>query len=148
MSIHALLTFSHRNKDHEMPRLLSLFCLFLTLIAGPAFADSNAPTELAGNWTSQSHSGVFTQLKIEDNGRFVYRQLHSADLRRSYKCGALTDAGDALNLEIKQNKERSADGAIAQAAGTQSERIVIRSRSANRLVVTIDAETVVLERNG
>ena len=133
-----------------MSRLVFLFCLLLTVTAAPAAAEkhNHAVGDLAGNWVSHGSTGVFTQLEIQDNGRFVFRQLHSADLRRSYKCGHLTDAGSTLDLEVQQQKERSAQGEIAQASGMHSERIVVKSRTANTLVVTIDARTVVLERNG
>jgi len=130
-----------------MQRIFSLALVVLAFMAAPADAATDDDSlALAGNWISESRDGVFTQLEIEVSGKFVFRELHSRDLRRSYMCGTLSDGGDALSLRVQQFKERSRSGQIAQAVGGSSETFVIRSRSERRLILQIDSRTVVLDR--
>ena len=80
----------------------------------------------------------------EENGKFVFRQQHTQDLRRAYMCGKLKDEGDVLVLRVENYKERLASGEILQATGTQEKRFDVKSRSDRRLVVNVGGQTVVL----
>ena len=102
---------------------------------------------LSGNWIHQSYDGIFTQLEIEQNGKFTFREVHSRDLRRAYMCGNLADGGDVLNLRVKQQKERDISGIISQASGESKLKFDVRSRGDKRLVIDVDGRTVVLERS-
>lgn len=131
-----------------MPRKFSLLCFLFMLLFAPAYSYAADTETLAGNWTSLSHDGVLTQLEVEENGKFIFRQQHSQDLRRSYMCGSLTDEGNSLELEIQAYKERKRDGQVEEAIGAQFDSIPVSSRSGSRLVVTIGQKTVVLELRG
>ena len=131
-----------------MQRITYIVTFFILLLAGGAQAASGVEGDvLEGNWINESHDGVFTQLEIEANGQFVFREMHSKDLRRSYMCGKLTDLGDALDLEIGQQKERTRSGHVSQAVSGYSSQFLVESRSANTLVLRIDARVVVLSRS-
>lgn len=128
-----------------MLRIKFVICLFMACCMGSVFAGTpQTDNELAGNWTHDSFDGVFTQLEIEDSGKFVFRQQHSNDLRRAYMCGNLTDEGDVLRLRVQNHKERLVNGEIVQASGVQEKSFTVKSRSARRLVVTVGTQTVVL----
>ena len=130
-----------------MQRIFTIVIAFFLLAATPAVADAvSDASPLEGNWTHNSYDGVFTQLEIEADGKFVFRELHSQDLRRSYMCGFLTDNGDRLSLAIGQHKERSRGGDISQAVGKSQGEFTVLARSENRLVISVDSRTVVLHR--
>lgn len=128
-----------------MLRIKLTACVVFALFSGGAFAQTPAADDaLVGNWIHDGYDGVFTQLEVEDNGKFVFRQQHTHDLRRAYMCGKLKDEGDVLVLRVENYKERLANGDIIQSAGAQEKRFDVKSRSARRLVVTVGGETVVL----
>ena len=130
-----------------MQRIILIVTFFFMSITGSAWAAGDiADATLEGNWVNENHNGVFTQLEIEENGKFVFRELHSKDLRRSYMCGKLTDLGDALSLDVQQKKERTVSGHVSQAVGASSDMFAVQSRSAKTLVLRIDKRTVVLHR--
>lgn len=130
-----------------MQRITLIATFFLMLLSGSAHAAGGIEdSSLVGNWVNENHNGVFTQLEIEASGKFVFRELHSDDLRRSYMCGKLTDAGDALQLAIEQHKERARSGDISQAVGRTQGEFLVQSRSGNTLILRIDSRIVVFSR--
>ena len=118
----------------------------MCVLTMPAFATDDAG--LAGDWSGISSDGVLTQLHFDADGNFTFRERHSQDLRRAYMCGSYEVQGDVVGLAIQLRKERTADGVVEQAAGEQRGQVLIQSRSANSLVVTIDSRTLVLSRAG
>lgn len=120
--------------------------LLTALFALSAHADNaNSTQSLTGNWISESATGVFTQLEIADNGRFVFRQIHTSNLSRDYLCGNLTDRGDELVLNVGAMKERTAGGDISELVGQTTLTLDVVRRSDRQIVVNYKQRTVVLQ---
>ena len=81
---------------------------------------------------------------MRSNGRFVLRQLHTADLRRDYLCGTITDAGDALVLTVDTKKERFRNGDIEQMIGEETVVLPVHRRTGQTLILDYKSRTVVL----
>ncbi|MFK7887410.1 MAG: hypothetical protein AB8G16_11155 [Gammaproteobacteria bacterium] len=107
----------------------------------------NAPgaSAIQGNWINESASGVFTQLEVAENGRFVFRQIHAKNLGRDYICGNLADRGDELVLNVGAMKERSAGGDISELVGQTTLKLDVVRRSEHQLVLKYKRSTVVLQ---
>lgn len=123
---------------------VAFFVLVLCFSGAVAAQDANNEKSLAGNWTGRTADGIFTQLEVTANGKFIFREQYSSDPRRAYLCGRLTDLGDTLSLNVRQMTERLADGAIEHAVGETTMVVDVIRRSGSELVVRFDDRTIIL----
>ncbi len=128
-----------------MRLIQATLCFVLVMLASSAMAQTSSTMQsLAGNWTSETADGVFTQLEVSTGGKFVLREQHSRDPRRAYLCGHLTDRGSTLALDVKGMKERLINGDIEQNVGEQTITLDVIRRTDRTLIVTYDQRTIVL----
>lgn len=129
-----------------MTTLRTLFVTLLMTICATAQPAGSVANDLVGEWQGRSAAGVTTQLEILANGRFVLRQLHTADLRRDYLCGTVSDVGDALVLNVDTRKERLVNGDIEQMVGTEQVVLPVHQRTERTLILDYKTRTVVLNQ--
>lgn len=129
-----------------MIKLRFIVVLLVSMLSWSTHANSQtSTTTLAGNWISESATGIFTQLEVETSGRFVFRQIDAGSLSRDYLCGNLTDRGDRLELKVGAMKERSASGEISEMVGQAILTLDVVKRTENQLVLQYKRDTVVLQ---
>lgn len=129
-----------------MTTLRTFFVTLLMTICATAQPAGSVANDLVGEWQGRSAAGVTTQLEILANGRFVLRQLHTADLRRDYLCGTVSDVGDALVLNVDTRKERLVNGDIEQMVGTEQVVLPVHQRTERTLILDYKTRTVVLNQ--
>lgn len=127
-----------------MTMLRTLLLTFLFGLCASAQSASTVAADLVGDWQGRSATGVTTQLDIRANGRFILRQLHTADLRRDYLCGTLRDTGDAIVLSVDTKKERLINGDIEQMVGEETVVLPVHRRTGRTLILDYKSHTVVL----
>ncbi|MEO1575423.1 MAG: hypothetical protein AAFU65_10740 [Pseudomonadota bacterium] len=127
-----------------MTMLRTLLITFLFGLCASAQSSSPVASDLVGDWQGRSATGVTTQLDIRANGRFILRQLHSADLRRDYLCGTISDAGDTIVLNVDTKKERFENGDIEQMIGEETVVLPVHRRTGRTLILDYKSRTVVL----
>ncbi len=129
--------------------LLHIFavCLF---VAPAAMAEQdkehNHDQRLVGAWSATSMNGEMTNLNFESGGKFTLDQRSATTLERQYMCGTWERNGRAVDLAVKAQKARLADGQIEQAiAESRGQFTVIRATS-NTLVLRIDSRVFSFHR--
>lgn len=129
--------------------LLNVF-VFCFIAAPLAAADEqkhhNHDPALVGAWSASAVDGSLTSLSLEEGGKFIFDQRSASSLERQYMCGTWERNGSAVELSVKAQKNRLADGRIEQAvAEFRGEFTVIRA-TRNTLVIRIDSRVLSFHR--
>ena len=121
--------------------LLHVFalCLLAAPLGVSADEQHNHDPALVGAWAATTVDGSLASLSFEAGGKFILDQRSGTTLERQYMCGTWERNGRTLDLTIKAQKNRLADGQIEQAmAESRSEFSVIRA-TRNTLVLRIES---------
>ncbi len=122
--------------------LLQVFAVCLmTAPIGIAAAEQqhNHDPALVGSWSATTVDGSLASLSFESGGKFILDQRSATTLERQYMCGTWERNGNAVELAVKAQKDRLADGQIEQAiAESRGEFRVLRA-TRNTLVLRIDS---------
>ncbi len=130
--------------------LLQVFVVCLLSIPASMAAaqdeEHNHDQQLIGAWSASSVEGGLTSLSFESGGKFILDQRSATTLERQYMCGTWERNGRAVELAVKAQKNRFADGQIEQAmAESRGQFTVIRATS-NTLVLRIDSKVFSFHR--
>ncbi len=130
--------------------LLQVFvvCL-LSIPASMAAAQDeghNHDERLVGAWSASSVGGDLTSLSFESDGKFILDQRSATTLERQYMCGTWERNGRAVDLAVKAQKNRFADGQIDQAVAESRGQFTVIRATGNTLVLRIDSKVFSFHR--
>lgn len=129
-------------------QLLSFFALCLVLLPASLVAaeEHNHDPALVGAWSASSVSGDITSLNFEHSGKFILDQRSATTLERQYMCGTWERNGSAVELAVKAQKNRLANGQIEQAMTESRGQFTVIRATSNTLVLRIDAKVFSFHR--
>ena len=122
-------------------------CLLLapaSLVAAQQQEHNHDPA-LVGAWAATS-SGELSSLSFDENGKFTLDQRSSTTLERLYMCGTWERNGRAVELAVKAQKNRFADGQIEQALSESRGQFTVIRATTNTLVLRINAKVFSFHR--
>ncbi len=102
----------------------------------------NHDPALVGGWAATTVDGSLASLSFEAGGKFILDQRSSSTLERQYMCGTWERNGSAVELAVKAQKNRLANGEIEQALSESREEFKVIRASRNTLVLSIDSVVI------
>ncbi|MEM7082402.1 MAG: hypothetical protein AAF465_06680 [Pseudomonadota bacterium] len=126
--------------------LIAFLLLSMPTLAMENDAYHNHDPELVGQWAATSHNGDIASLSFEDSGKFILDERSSTTLERQYRCGTWERNGDAVELAVKAQKSRFADGNIEEALDEYDDRFTVLRATANTLILRIDSKVFSFHR--
>ncbi|MFK8032214.1 MAG: hypothetical protein AB8G18_18450 [Gammaproteobacteria bacterium] len=100
---------------------------------------------LVGAWAASSSSEL-ASLSFEDTGKFTLDQRSATSLERQYMCGTWERNGSAVDLAVKAQKNRYANGQIEQAVSESRGQFTVIRATSNTLVLRIDSRVFSFHR--
>lgn len=123
--------------------LLKIFVICFVaapLAIASAEQSHNHDPALVGAWSSTTIDGGLTSLSLEEGGKFILDQRSATSLERQYMCGTWERNGNAVELAVKAQKSRLADGQIEQAVSESKGEFTVIRATRNTLVLKIDSK--------
>lgn len=134
-----------------MRTVITLFISALLLFSLPAHAEEtlhNHDPALVGDWFATSQDGSLTELNFEGNGKFIFDQRDGSSIERTYMCGTWERNGEAIELDVRAEKSRAANGLEAETTGSRGDSFQVVRATRNTLVLRVNSEVFSFYRTG
>jgi len=96
--------------------------LFVTATVNAEDALHNHDPALVGDWFSSGNDGTLTELNFDRSGKFIFDQRDGSSIERTYMCGTWERRGESVELDVRAEKTRAANGHMNEASVKASRR--------------------------
>ncbi len=120
-------------------KFLAVCLVAAPIVMSAAEQTHNHDPALVGAWAAATVDGSLASLSFEAGGKFILDQRSASTLERQYMCGTWERNGSAVELAVKAQKNRLANGDIEQAMSESRDEFKVIRASRNTLVLSIDS---------